>query len=363
MHINSLKLQSFRNYKEASLEFSPYTNMIYGNNAQGKTNILEAVYMFAQGRSHRAKSDKELIRFGADAAQLEIAFEDADRSYTAKMRLSRGRSGKKSVWINSVPINKLSKLMSYLNVVMFSPEDLDLVKGSPAFRRRFIDSALSQLYPKYLINLSEYGKALAQKNSLLKQLRSEGKTSDPLLTVWNMTIAEKGTMIMKYRAEFIESLNKLASSIQKEICGEELKLEYAPSIKSEGLPDESEFLARLENSQEREIFMSSALLGIQRDNLSLTINGKEARLYGSQGQQRTAALSIKIAQADYIQHIRDEYPVLLLDDIMSELDINRRMYLSQRIKNKQVLITSTDTDLTESTAETKLFRIKAGEIL
>ncbi|MDO5396664.1 MAG: DNA replication/repair protein RecF [bacterium] len=363
MHINSLKLQNFRNYTEAVLEFSPLTNMIYGDNAQGKTNILEAVYMFAQGRSHRAKSDKELIRFGADMAQLEITFEDADRSYTAKMRLCRRNSGKKSVWINSVPINKLSKLMSYLNVVMFSPEDLDLVKGSPAFRRRFIDSALSQLYPKYLISLSEYSKALAQKNSLLKQLKANGKSSDSLLTVWNMTLAEKGALIMKYRSEFLERLNEFASSIQKEICGEELRLEYSPSIKTENELDENEFLSRLEAAQEREILFASALLGIQRDNLSITINGKEARLYGSQGQQRTAALSIKIAQADCIQHIRDEYPVLLLDDIMSELDINRRMYLAQRIKNKQVLITSTDTDLTKSTAETHLFRIQSGSVI
>lgn len=363
MHINSLKLQNFRNYTEAVLEFSPLTNVIYGDNAQGKTNILEAVYMFSQGRSHRAKSDKELIRFGANIAQLEITFEDTDRSHTARMRLCRGNTGKKSIWINSVPINKLSKLMSYLNVVMFSPEDLDLIKGSPAFRRRFLDSALSQMYPKYLITLSEYGKALAQKNSLLKQLKSSGKSSDSLLTVWNMTLAEKGSIIMKYRAEFLEQLNEFASSIQKEICGEELRLEYAPSVKLENEPDGNEFLSRLESSQEREILFASALLGIQRDNLNISINGKDARLYGSQGQQRTAALSIKIAQADYIHLVRDEYPVLLLDDIMSELDINRRMYLAQKIKNKQVLITSTDTDLTQSTAETHLFRIRAGKVI
>ena len=362
MHINSLKLKNFRNYSEASFEFSPLTNVIYGDNAQGKTNILEAVYMFAQGRSHRAKSDKELIKFGEDTSQLEIEFEDSDREYNAKIRLNKHGSGKKSVWINSVPIKKLSKLMSYLNVVMFSPEDLDLVKGSPSFRRHFIDAALSQLYPKYLITLTEYSQALAQKNSLLKQIKPNDKAAESLLTVWNMALAEKGALIMKYRAEFLESLNSFAAEIQNEICGEELELEYVPSIKAENIGSQEELLEKFEANTDREILFSSALIGVQRDNMNIRINGKEARLYGSQGQQRTAALSIKIAQADYIQSVRDEYPVLLLDDIMSELDINRRTYLSQKIRNKQVLITSTDTDLSESTAETKLFRISGGMV-
>lgn len=358
MHVNSLELKNFRNYTAQRLEFSPHTNVIYGNNAQGKTNILEAVYLFAHGRSHRAKNDKELIKFGEEFSRIAIEFEDTSRSHSAKMHLKR--NGKKAVSINSVPINKLSKLMSYLNVVMFSPEDLDLIKGSPSFRRRFIDSSLSQLYPNYLVNLTDYNKALLQKNSLLKQLRSQNKRSDSLLTVWNMTLAQKGSAIMKYRTEFVEFINKFAAAIQKEISGEELKIEYAPSIKSD---DENGFLEYLESHQQREIEMTSAQWGVQRDDLSITINSNEARLYGSQGQQRTAALSMKIAQADYIEHIKSEYPVLLLDDIMSELDINRRMYLSQKIRDKQVLITSTDTDIIESTEDTKLFRIDKGMII
>lgn len=358
MHVNSLELKNFRNYTAQRLEFSPHTNVIYGNNAQGKTNILEAVYLFAHGRSHRAKNDKELIKFGEEFSRIAIEFEDTNRSHSAKMHLKR--NGKKAVSINSVPINKLSKLMSYLNVVMFSPEDLDLIKGSPSFRRRFIDSSLSQLYPNYLVNLTDYNKALLQKNSLLKQLRSQNKRSDSLLTVWNMTLAQKGSAIMKYRTEFVEFINKFAAAIQKEISGEELKIEYAPSIKSD---DENRFLEYLESHQQREIEMTSAQWGVQRDDLSIMINSNEARLYGSQGQQRTAALSMKIAQADYIEHIKSEYPVLLLDDIMSELDINRRMYLSQKIRDKQVLITSTDTDIIESTEDTKLFRIDKGMII
>lgn len=352
MYINSLDLKNFRNYESERFEFSPHTNVIYGNNAQGKTNILEAVFLFAHGRSHRAKSDKELIKFGEDFSKIEIDFADNDREHNAKMHIKR--NGKKAVSVNSVPINRLSKLISYLNVVMFSPEDLELVKGSPSFRRRFIDSSLSQLYPNYLVNLTDYNKALLQKNSLLKQLRLQNKKSDSLLSVWNMTLAQKGETIMRYRSEFIEELNKFAAAIQNEICGETLTLQYAPSVKTE-------FLDFLETHQQREIEAASSLWGIQRDDLTVTINERDARFYGSQGQQRTAALSIKIAQADYIEHIKDEYPVLLLDDIMSELDINRRMYLSQKIKNKQVLITSTDTDILESTDDTKLFRIHDGK--
>lgn len=358
MHVNSLELKNFRNYDMERLEFSPHTNVIYGNNAQGKTNILEAVYLFAHGRSHRAKNDKELIRFGEDFSRIAIQFEDSNRSHNAKMHLKR--NGKKAVSINSVPISKLSKLMSYLNVVMFSPEDLDLIKGSPSFRRRFIDSSLSQLYPNYLVNLTEYNKALLQKNSLLKQLRSQNKKNDSLLTVWNMTLAQKGAIIMKYRSEFVEFINKFACAIQKEISNEELNISYAPSIKEF---NENGFLEYLEAHQQREIEMTSAQWGVQRDDLNITINSNEARLFGSQGQQRTAALSMKIAQADYIEHIKGEYPVLLLDDIMSELDISRRMYLSQKIRNKQVLITTTDTDIIESTSDTKLFKIDNGKII
>lgn len=360
MYISSITLNNFRNYGEEKIDFSPLTNVIYGDNAQGKTNILEAVYIFSHGKSHRTKSDKELIKFGEGFAKLSIKFHDAERDYIAAMQLNR--NGKKSIAVNHVRITKLSMLMNYLNAVMFSPEDLDLVKGSPGARRRFIDAAISQLYPGYLISLIDYHKALNQKNSLLKSLKIAGKRSDPTLSVWNEQLSETGAKIMKYRSDFIELLNGFAKAIQSEISDEELNISYQQSIKSEEVTKEM-FLECLEAHQKREIEFSSALLGIQRDDLNITVNGMEARVYGSQGQQRTAALAMKIAQADYIHHIKGEYPILLLDDIMSELDINRRMYLSKKIRDKQVLITCTDTDLIESTAETKLFHIKNGGVI
>lgn len=360
MHIRSLKLRNFRNYSSARLEFSPYTNVIYGNNAQGKTNILEAVYLFSQGRSHRARTDKELIRFGEDFAKLSLEFSDESRDYSGQLQILK--NGRKAVSINHVHIVKLSALMNYLNVVMFSPEDLDLVKGSPGVRRRFMDSSVSQLYPSYLSALIDYNKALNQKNSLLKLLRSRGVSSDPTLDIWNEQLAQHGSRIMRARAEFTELINAAAKKIQSEISGEELGIRYVPSVRTDEITPEAVF-EKLKEYERREIEAASSLHGIQRDDIEIYVNDREARLFGSQGQQRTAALSLKIAQADYIKDIKGEYPVLLLDDIMSELDINRRMYLAERIRDKQVLITSTDTDLIDKDTDTKLFRIENGTVV
>lgn len=359
MYISSLSLANFRNYSSEKITFSPHTNVIYGDNAQGKTNILEAVYLFSQGKSHRAKTDRELIAFGKEFSRLSLDFHDSERDYSAAIRLVK--NGKKSIKVNHVQITKLSMLMNYLNVVMFSPEDLELVKGSPSARRRFIDSSISQLYPRYLTSLIDYHKALGQKNSLLKTLKFKGARSDVMLSVWNEQLAVEGARIMEYRRDFTELINGFASKTQSEISEEKLKITYSPGIKIDET-DKSSIFKYLERNQRREIDLASAQVGVQRDDLSISVNGKDARTYCSQGQQRTAALSMKIAEADYIRHIKGEYPVLLLDDIMSELDINRRTYLAQKIRNKQVLITSTDTDLIESTNDTKLIYVKNGTI-
>ncbi len=358
MYIKSIRMQGFRNYDDALLEFSPRTNIIYGHNAQGKTNILEAVYLFAQGRSHRAKTDRELIGFSGDHARLTLDFESSGREYRAQMRILR--NGRKSIMINRVPILKLSRLMSYLNVVMFSPEDLDLVKGSPQARRRFTDSSVSQIYPSYMAALMEYNKVLNQKNSLLRSIRTAGE--DATLDVWNESLAQNAAQIMTARAEFVEKINNAAQRIQSEISGEKLCVRYMPSIKTDQVSKETIY-DYLYARKAREIEMGSSQYGIQRDDLAIYVNDNEARLFGSQGQQRTAALCMKIAQAEYIKDAKGEYPVLLLDDIMSELDINRRMYLSERIRDKQVLITSTDTDLIDRDTETKLFHIENGAVV
>lgn len=359
MHISSLSLTNFRNYTKEKIEFSPHTNVIYGDNAQGKTNILEAVYIFSQGRSHRAKTDRELIRFGEDFSKLALEFHDSERDYKAVLQLIK--QGKKNIKINGVQITRLSMLMNYLNVVMFSPEDLDLVKGSPSARRRFIDSSVSQLYPRYLTSLIDYHKALGQKNSLLKSLKSKGVKSDAMLSVWNEQLAAEAEKIIKYRTEFVKLIDGFSSVIQSEISKETLKITYSPGARCDAW-DKTAIYDYFERNQRREIEFASAQVGIQRDDLSIFVNGREARLYGSQGQQRTAALSMKIAQADYIENSKNEYPVLLLDDIMSELDAHRREYLAKKIRGKQVLITSTDTDLKYSTDNTRLIHIRGGAV-
>ena len=360
MKIKSLTLHNFRNYERETVTFSENTNIVFGNNAQGKTNLLEAVYLFSHGKSHRTKSDAEMIKFGNEFMRLTLEFADKNRDYRAIMQLAK--NGKKSVRINNVPITKLSMLMHYLKVVMFSPEDLEIVKGAPQLRRRFLDEAISQIYPLYLKCLISYHKNLAQKNNLLKKMKFTGKTDDAMLSVWNEQIADDGSRIMHYRSEFVERLNGYAGKIHAEISEENFKLLYTPSVECDIISKEA-FLAKLETSAPREIENGSSLYGIQRDDLRFFINDREVKTYASQGQQRTAVLSMKIAQMESINELRGEYPVLLLDDIMSELDSARRRYLSDKIRDKQVIITCTDADAVGSSGSARIFEVRAGKII
>ena len=359
MEVKSLSVSNFRNYEKEEIRFCDGTNVIYGNNAQGKTNLLEAIYLFSHGKSHRTKSDGELIRFGEPFSRIAIEFADKDRDYRAVMQFLS--NGKKSVKINNVPITKLSMLMRYLNVVMFSPEDLDIIKGAPQMRRRFLDEAISQLYPMYLKTLISYHKNLAQKNSLLKKLKFSGKAEDATLSVWNEQIAGDGSKIMEFRKKFTEEISGFAKDIHRKITGEELEIVYAPSVECEVITKEA-FLEKLESVTSREIENGSSLYGIQRDDLRLFISGKEVRTFASQGQQRTVILSLKMAQMENINAVRGEYPVLLLDDIMSELDISRRRFLKEKINDKQVLITCTDVEDAHTADKTKTFRVENGRV-
>lgn len=363
MRINTLILENFRNYAYEEITFGPGTNVIYGDNAQGKTNLLEAICMFSFGRSKRARSESELIHFGEKLFRLSLDFSDRHRDFKAVM--SSSANGKKNIKINNVAITKLSQLMSYLNVVMFSPADLEIVQGAPSIRRRFLDEAISQLYPKYMSQLSDYHKTLDQKNGLLKQLRIKNSRSDPMLSVWNEQLSVLGADIYLKRKEFIQRLAAASADIQSEISREKLMIDYMPSINCDTSENNTTeiFYNKLEQNQTREIENGSSLLGIQRDDLKIKISEKEARLYGSQGQQRTAVLSLKLAQTEYINEERGEYPVLLLDDIMSELDINRRQFLSGRIKDKQVLITTTDAEGADVNQATKYYRISNGRLI
>ena len=354
MYITSLSLTNFRNYRRAELEFIQGTNIICGKNAQGKTNLLEAVYLFARGKSYRTRSDSELISFldpDIKAARARLSFHAQERDFTGEINIIKG--GKKIIRMNNVPVTKLSALLSRLNVVMFAPEDLNIIKSSPSTRRSFTDAAICQMYPPYLVALTEYNRALAQKNALLKQLRTSGKTSDGSLTVWNMSLAESGGKVMKARSEFVEKLTDSAQQIYAEMGKEQFSMRYMPDC------TDGDLFGRFEQAQRREIENGSSLTGIQRDDIEFLLDDKPTRTYGSQGQQRSSVLAVKLAQCEYIKSERGEYPVLLLDDVMSELDSDRRAYLSDRILDKQVIITCTDID--EKTAKNaRIFYVNGG---
>ncbi len=364
MEVKRLTLKNFRTYSEETVEFSPRTNLIYGDNAVGKTNILEAVHLAATGRSHRTKQDLQMVKFGEEYARVSVEFCDKYRDY--KIVIGLFPPNKKSVKINDVPINKLSVLVNYLNVVMFSPEDLELIKGSPKMRRQFMDTSISSLSPRYMSELVSYHKVLAQKNNLLRKAKMGDSKAVDNIDVWNIQLASAGAKIMRERRTFIENIKKWAKDIHSEISQSALRVNYTPSIDEEildGKNPELEFLKKLEEAKQREIEYGSALYGIQRDEIRFFIDENEAKLFASQGQQRTIVLCMKLALTEYIRARRDEYPVLLFDDIMSELDEKHRTYLAEKIRDKQVLLTCTDREESDALRVIKVENGRAfGEV-
>jgi len=338
MYIKSLRLQIFRNYVEQELFFDPTTNVFCGGNAQGKTNLLEVLYLFSMGKSFRTQQDAELIRFGTDFTRAELVFCDRNREQTLEIIILRDR--KKQIKINGLSISKLSELIGNLHVVLFYPEELGLVKDGPYARRRFMDVALSQLRPAYYHVLGQYHRTLEQRNKLIKKIRfSESEAMRDTVFVWNEKLVDYGIELIAYRTAFMEELQALAQKTHYEASKEELTLSYRPRFS-----DRQSFLDKLESSFSREVEQGCTLYGPHRDDFEIFINGKDAKSFASQGQQRSAVLSLKLAQADLLFKEYGEYPVLLLDDIMSELDKERRAYLAGRIPDKQVFITCTDLD-------------------
>lgn len=341
MYIKNIKLNDFRNYENAFISFSEGTNIIYGNNAQGKTNILESIFLFCTARSHRRASDKEMIRRGADFANIEISFTDGIRDYDGKMRILDGK--KKSVLINSVNIKKISHIADYINVVMFSPDDLSVIKDSPSYRRRFYDMSISQISPAYVSLLNEYIKILNQRNNLLKEIKKTG--NDDTLEIWDNYLIDLSCRITKYRCELTKRLCDEAKKTHSEISGEELDIKYISNCgentdNTEKLKEEMG--EKIKKTRRRDIETGTSNTGCHRDDFVFLINGSDVKIYGSQGQQRSVILSLKLALTEIIKSVRGAYPIILLDDIMSELDESRRRYVSQKIEGKQVILTCTD---------------------
>ena len=362
MWVSNISANAFRNLDIAGQELSQGVNILHGMNAQGKTSLLEAVYFCAFGRSLRAGSDKELIRFEQTAAHVRVEINRDGYGSTMDAHIQReGNKTKKGLAVNRVPIRHMKDLFGRLLVVMFSPEDLRLVKAGPYERRRFMDMEICQLSPVYYSDLKEYHRALKQRNALLKILQ-KGKSDTFNLSVWDEQLANYGRRIMKARTAFVKRINDIAREIHINITqgAETLELTYAPSIANMEI-----YLESLSKSHARDIGQATTTLGVHKDDVNFAINDISARFFGSQGQQRTAALSVKLAEIEIIKQSTKETPVLLLDDVLSELDTSRQKFLLSQIKDIQTLVTCTGLEdiLLNTMQDCKIMNMENGRIL
>ncbi len=348
------------------MELNKTLNIFVGDNAQGKTNLLESIYICSNGKSYRTSKDRELINLSKTKAYIGLEVEK--EQFTKYIEIKFDKEAKKRIRVNKVELERNSELTGILNIVIFSPEDLRLVKEGPSERRNFLDGEISQIKPKYKYNLARYNKILLQRNNLLKGRSYE--SCQNLFDVWDTQLSQAGADIIIERIKFIDKLAMISKDIHNKLTGgiEELKLIYLPSF-SVDILEKQELQLRLKNilknNIEQDIQKGSTEFGPHRDDLDIIINGVSARTFGSQGQQRTAALSLKLAEVELIKHEVGEYPVLLLDDVFSELDINRRKYLISTFKEIQTIITSTDDiDLVElNGVEKKVFFIRQGKVI
>lgn len=337
MIIRSVDLQNFRNYEFLHMEFDESTNILYGDNAQGKTNILESIYLSVTTKSHRGSKDSEMISFDKEEAHLKTIVTKKNIDYRIDMHLKKNKS--KGIAINGVPIRKSAELYGIINTVLFSPEDLGIIKNGPSGRRRFMDMELCQLDKIYVNSLINYNKSVDQRNRLLKDAYYD-KSLENTIDVWDMQIVRFGNEVIKIRRKFIDNLNTIIKDIHLKLTGnkENLTISYEPSV------NEDEFQIRLEKSRERDLKMKMTGVGPHRDDIFFAIDGVDIRKYGSQGQQRTAALSLKLAEIEFVKSATGDTPILLLDDVLSELDSSRQNYLLNSIDNIQTVITCTGLD-------------------
>lgn len=357
MNIRSIELKNFRNYENLEISFDEGTNILFGDNAQGKTNILEAAYMSGTTKSHKGSRDREMIRFGEEEAHLKTVVVRGGREYQIDMHLKKNRA--KGIAIDKIPIKKASELFGILNIVFFSPEDLNIIKNGPAERRRFLDSELCQLDRIYLADLTNYNKILAQRNKLLKDMIYRPSLSDTL-PVWDMQLIETGKKIIRRRKQFVDELREIVSDIHYRISGwkEELFLKYEPNI------DDIFFEDELSRAKEKDKKLCQTSVGPHRDDLLFSIGDVDIRKYGSQGQQRTSALSLKLSEIELVRKSISDTPVLLLDDVLSELDSSRQNYLLNNISDTQTIITCTGLDefVKNRFTVNRVFEVIAGHV-
>ena len=350
MKIQKIQLKHFRNYSNLEISLGKGINIFYGNNAQGKTNILEAIFLCSIGRSFRTNKEKELIQFGEDFATVQLDFAKKDREGSVKYTIHP----KKSITVNGVKIKRLSELLGNINTVIFTPDDINILKNGPAARRKFLDIYISQLRPNYLYTLNLYGKTLEQRNNYLRLPEKK----EEMLEIWDEKLAEYAEIIFHYRQEYIQKIKEKIQKIHQNITEgkEEINLFYRSDFENK-----EQFQKILKNHRKIDFMKGYTSKGIHHDDFEVFLNDKMVNVYGSQGQHRTAMLSLKMAELEVIEEEIGEAPILLLDDFMSELDQTRRKNFLQYIRNAQVIITGTEKMEFEN-LDYSIFHVHKGEI-
>ncbi len=361
MQIKNLNLQNYRNYDSLSVNFYPGCNIIYGENGQGKTNILESIYMCGFGKSHKSSKEREIIKNGCEEAHIKAEFESEYNSHRVDIHLRKNKS--KGMALDRVPIRKYGDLYGNILVVMFSSEDLDIVKRSPSERRKFLDMQLCQIDPLYMDNLVNYNKILDQRRELFKRADEDGDLHEfnSTLDIWDLQLCDYGSRIIKRRRQFIDELNEIIFDIHYDITGgrEKLKIVYEPSA------NEDTYFEELLKNREKDRFYKQTHMGPHRDDMSFYDGDTDLKIYGSSGQQRSCALSLKLSEIHVIEKIKKEKPVLLLDDVLSELDRNRQNQLIKCLDDIQTLITCTGMDefIEDKLGEVHKIHISQGRII
>lgn len=367
MIVKALELEQFRNYVRFYTEFHPRVNLIYGENAQGKTNLLEAIAYLSSARSHRARYDREMIRLEGEEALIRGAVESRRREFLLEARLARGR--RRQLSSNGVRLKTAGELSGILNTVLFCPEDLLLIREGAAVRRRFLDCAICQLRPRYAQALAEYNRLYEHKTRILRDWPDNPSLLETLED-FNVRMAQMGALVIRYRAYFVRRLQEAAPAVHRDFSGgrEELSLTYQTvSSVSDPMAAPQKILEQLRDHQERhcqaELDSRQCLSGPHKDDLLVELDGRSAKTYGSQGQTRTAALSLKLAQRDIFFQETGEYPVLLLDDVLSELDARRQAFVLNHIQGGQIFITCCEEEKLEGLEGGAAFHIHGGALV
>lgn len=363
MIIESLKLHDFRNYEELTLAPHPGINILFGQNGSGKTNLLEAVHYCALGRSHRTSIDREVVRKGAAMAACGVQVRKSGLKVDVAVKLTPGETRKKQIFLDRKRADRISDMMGKLQCVIFSPEDLMLVKEGPSVRRRFLDMLLSQLSTGYFVALQQYNKALEQRNAILKEIKKGAHCDVAMLDAFEEAMARPCQTIVTMRHKVLEQVAACAAEKYRAISGREqeiFSMRYVCCLHSlEDIPGQVK--AQLRKNRQEDMFRATTTFGIHREDIALTLSGREMKLFASQGQIRTAALSMKLAQLEVFRQQTGEAPILLLDDVMSELDMTRRTRLLEEISGVQTFITCTDESDLEGCRERRSYHVSMGE--